>query len=242
MAAAGLPSRRGSWFGRRARAVGRRGAAARAARAAGSLARRQELVRGAEPPARRDRRGLRAARRGSVAVRSSAVRRGLRGGELRRPAGDLPRGRGRRRGLRARRRVLGVVLQRAGALLPLAEGLARRSRRWRSSCSGWSTPRSRACSSPSTRSQRRRDRMLVEAVLGLGEQVVSGEVTPDHYIVDRNGESRRSASSHGGVLSRGRARARSPRSGRRLEEHFGGPQDIEWAIGGGALSCSSRGR
>ena len=35
--------------------------------------------------------------------------------------------------------------------------------------------------------QRRRDRMVVEAVFGLGEQVVSGEVTPDHYAVDRSG-------------------------------------------------------
>jgi pyruvate,water dikinase len=35
--------------------------------------------------------------------------------------------------------------------------------------------------------RRRRDRMVVEAVFGLGEGVVSGEVTPEHYVTDRSG-------------------------------------------------------
>src|SRR5207249_9398330 len=35
--------------------------------------------------------------------------------------------------------------------------------------------------------QHRRDRMVVEAVYGLGEQVVSGRATPDHHGGDRNG-------------------------------------------------------
>src|ERR671936_154452 len=35
--------------------------------------------------------------------------------------------------------------------------------------------------------QRRRDQMIVEAIYGLGEQVVSGHATPDHYVVDRDG-------------------------------------------------------
>ena len=38
----------------------------------------------------------------------------------------------------------------------------------------------------------RRDRMLVEAVFGLGEAVVSGEVTPDHYVLARDGRLKRS--------------------------------------------------
>jgi DNA-binding transcriptional LysR family regulator len=33
----------------------------------------------------------------------------------------------------------------------------------------------------------RKDRIMVEAVLGLGEAVVSGEVTPDHYLLKRDG-------------------------------------------------------
>src|SRR3712207_6035857 len=39
--------------------------------------------------------------------------------------------------------------------------------------------------------RRRRDRMVVEAVRGIGEQVVSGEVTPDHYTLDRKGAVKR---------------------------------------------------
>ena len=37
----------------------------------------------------------------------------------------------------------------------------------------------------------RRDRMVVEAVLGLGEAAVSGEVTPDHYALKRDGTLKR---------------------------------------------------
>src|SRR3954454_9683707 len=37
----------------------------------------------------------------------------------------------------------------------------------------------------------RRDRMVVEAVLGLGEAAVSGQVTPDHYILKRDGPIRK---------------------------------------------------
>ena len=33
--------------------------------------------------------------------------------------------------------------------------------------------------------RKRRDRLVIEAVLGLGEGIVSGEITPDHYVLDR---------------------------------------------------------
>lgn len=80
----------------------------------------------------------------------------------------------------------------------------------------------------------RRDRLLVEAVFGLGEQVVSGEVTPDHYILDRHGEVKTERLVHGGVLTPDELRA-LVEAGRSLEERFGGPQDIEWAIVGDTL-------
>src|SRR5438128_5292665 len=48
--------------------------------------------------------------------------------------------------------------------------------------------------------QKRRDRMVVEAIFGLGEQVVSGEETPDHYVIDRDGLSKRERLIHSGVL------------------------------------------
>ena len=78
---------------------------------------------------------------------------------------------------------------------------------------------------------RRRDRMLVEAVFGLGEQVVSGHVTPDHYVVDRAGAVVRELLVSGGVLS-AEELERLAGLGRQLEERFGCPQDIEWAIAG----------
>lgn len=82
--------------------------------------------------------------------------------------------------------------------------------------------------------QRRRDRMIVEAVLGLGEQVVSGTVTPDHYVLDRQGALARSRLANGGVLAESELRELA-RIGRALEERFGCPQDVEWAIAGGTL-------
>jgi len=82
--------------------------------------------------------------------------------------------------------------------------------------------------------QRRRDRMIVEAVFGLGEQVVSGEVTPDHYVLDRTGTLKRDHLVNGGVLDADELHALAA-LGRSLEEHFGGPQDIEWAFAGAQL-------
>jgi pyruvate, water dikinase len=99
----------------------------------------------------------------------------------------------------------------------------------------------------------RRDRMVVEAVFGLGEGVVSGRLTPDHYVLARDGRLKRTrlhaqpyAIVHdpaGGVREealapeRGEAQtlgerqlARLAKVGVDLEERLGGPQDIEWAI------------
>jgi len=76
---------------------------------------------------------------------------------------------------------------------------------------------------------RRKDRMLIEAVHGLGEQVVSGEVTPDHYVVDRRGREKKSDTPHGGVLEADEL-TRLAELAVKLEKHYGKPQDIEWAI------------
>jgi pyruvate,water dikinase len=82
--------------------------------------------------------------------------------------------------------------------------------------------------------QRRRDQMIVEAIYGLGEQVVSGEATPDHYVLDRAGATKREHLPNGGVLD-GAELAELAALGRSLEESFGGPQDVEWAIADGKL-------
>jgi pyruvate,water dikinase len=77
--------------------------------------------------------------------------------------------------------------------------------------------------------QRRRDQMIAEAVFGLGEQVVSGHVTPDHYVLDRSGTVKREHLVLGGVLDQDELRELAA-MGQRLEQKFGSPQDIEWAI------------
>jgi pyruvate, water dikinase len=103
----------------------------------------------------------------------------------------------------------------------------------------------------------RRDRMVVEAVLGLGEAAVSGAVTPDHYVLKRDGTIKRARVAaqpfaivpveSGGVEERelgdegaaqklGEDQLRAlARIGDDLEQRLGGPQDIEWAIEGGEL-------
>lgn len=106
--------------------------------------------------------------------------------------------------------------------------------------------------------QRRRDRMVVEAVFGLGEACVSGHVTPDHFVITRDGVLKRSRLTvqpfavvsapdggtterpldpeEGGLPTLGEERLRELAAlGADLEERLGGPQDIEWAVEQGEL-------
>jgi pyruvate,water dikinase len=99
----------------------------------------------------------------------------------------------------------------------------------------------------------RRDRMLVEAVFGLGEGVVSGQLTPDHFVLARDGRVKRTklspqpykivAGPSGGTIEveleaeAGATAcvtedqlARLAAVGIELEERLGGPLDIVWAI------------
>lgn len=101
------------------------------------------------------------------------------------------------------------------------------------------------------------DRIVVEAVLGQGEAIVSGSVEPDTYVVDKSGprvlETR--IGHQATKIVRGpdgadlvvalegvEADARIlsdtevielARLALRVEEHYGRPQDIEWAVAGG---------
>ena len=75
----------------------------------------------------------------------------------------------------------------------------------------------------------RRDRMVVEAARGLGEHVVSGEITPDHYTLDRKGVVKRSRIVDQQVLSEAEC-AQLAELGRHLADLHGAPQDIEWAF------------
>jgi pyruvate,water dikinase len=86
------------------------------------------------------------------------------------------------------------------------------------------------------------DRVVVEAVAGGGERLVSGEAVPDHYEVERASRA---------VVSRFAPAGRAPvlsdddlgevvALGLRCEALFGAPQDVEWAIGDRLYLLQSR--
>jgi pyruvate,water dikinase len=59
-------------------------------------------------------------------------------------------------------------------------------------------------------------------------------VTPDHYAVDRRGLIKRERLANGGVLQPEELTMLAE-LGCALEERFGGPQDVEWALADGQL-------
>ncbi len=99
-----------------------------------------------------------------------------------------------------------------------------------------------------------RGELVIEGAFGLGEAVVSGSVSPDRYVVDKATLAIRAREVHhkeliiepaaeGGTVTREltESEALQPvltdvevvelaRAGRRMEEHYGKPQDTEWAF------------
>jgi pyruvate,water dikinase len=105
--------------------------------------------------------------------------------------------------------------------------------------------------------ERRRDRMVIEAVFGLGEGIVSGLLTPDHYVLDRDdgtvvrefvsvqttalvcdaesggtGHVELSDEEGGARVLTDDELGRLRDAGLKLEAFFGSPQDVEWCIRG----------
>jgi rifampicin phosphotransferase len=76
-----------------------------------------------------------------------------------------------------------------------------------------------------------RDTIMIEASNGLGEAVVSGLVTPDHYVLDDQGRIREFDPGDPDRAQRlpDRVLAELARLGRVVAKYFGRPQDIEWA-------------
>jgi pyruvate,water dikinase len=103
-----------------------------------------------------------------------------------------------------------------------------------------------------------RDGMIIEAIMGLGEAAVSGTVTPDMYLLDKASreiqqreiaeqEKQLVRATSPGTGEEANAWVAIPRDvgsqqklsdeqilslanlGLRIEEHYGSPQDIEWA-------------
>ena len=78
-----------------------------------------------------------------------------------------------------------------------------------------------------------RGETVVSAVRGLGERLVSGQASPDEWVV--RGAEAVCRSAPEGALTADQARGVADLA-RRVEAHFAGtPQDVEWAIAGGAL-------
>lgn len=102
------------------------------------------------------------------------------------------------------------------------------------------------------------DQIIIEAGLGLGEAVVSGQITPDSYVVSKKdrhiidinvseqsrgiyrksdgGNEWRDLGSDGAVQKLDDERILELSDiVVAIEKHYGGPQDIEWALEGGKL-------
>ena len=110
------------------------------------------------------------------------------------------------------------------------------------------------CADPSTGE---RDHIVIEGAFGLGEVVVSGQVEPDTYVLSKDGprmlsvrvghQTHKLVSGPEGTVTRidlepTEADARVltddeaiglARLGQRVEDHYGQPQDVEWAIADG---------
>jgi rifampicin phosphotransferase len=102
-----------------------------------------------------------------------------------------------------------------------------------------------------------RGETVIDASFGLGEAIVSGQVEPDHYVVNQSEKcitSRKLGAKALAILPRSEGGTESvthdkkeqqalsdtqildlARVAQRVAEHFGSPQDIEWAWAGGQL-------
>jgi pyruvate,water dikinase len=84
-----------------------------------------------------------------------------------------------------------------------------------------------------TRSPWNPEQIIIESGCGLGEKVVSGEITPDRFVLDRRSLEmvEREVASEGRVSSLDDEEVRRlGRIGMEIERIFGDPRDIEWAI------------
>ncbi|MBN1629482.1 MAG: hypothetical protein JW990_06955, partial [Thermoleophilia bacterium] len=81
----------------------------------------------------------------------------------------------------------------------------------------------------------RRNCMIVDVVPGTGERLVSGEVTPDHYVLSRDGEilaTQLRAEGPPQISALSPERLRELTAGALLaEKDHGQPLDLEWALG-----------
>jgi len=107
---------------------------------------------------------------------------------------------------------------------------------------------------------RNANEIMIEAAVGLGEAVVSGSVTPDNYIVAKDAMkvANKTVSKQEFAILRGKNGTGSEKAdlsdniasmqkltdeqivalagfGKKIEDHYGAPQDIEWAVEKGKI-------
>lgn len=102
------------------------------------------------------------------------------------------------------------------------------------------------------------DELMIEATFGLGELLVQGEITPDNFLVrkydlkvlsadiqvkerklifqDGQNAEVELSESEGGKRTLGDEQVKElAQLGIKIEQHYGSPQDIEWALGKGKI-------
>ncbi|MBI2017472.1 PEP/pyruvate-binding domain-containing protein [Candidatus Daviesbacteria bacterium] len=75
-----------------------------------------------------------------------------------------------------------------------------------------------------------KEEIMIESVLGLGEKLVQGSVTPDNFIVDKGSVDIKSKDLQGEQTIADEVVKKLVELGKKIEKHWGSPQDIEWAI------------
>lgn len=76
-----------------------------------------------------------------------------------------------------------------------------------------------------------KNEVMIESTLGLGEKLVQGEIIPDNFIIDKQTSEIKSKDlqQEKQTISDEDIK-RLVELGKKIEEHYGKPQDIEWAI------------
>jgi phosphohistidine swiveling domain-containing protein len=76
-----------------------------------------------------------------------------------------------------------------------------------------------------------REEMIIEACFGLGEKLVSGEITPDSFIIDKKQETAKQEFLNFEKKTLDAKELKELiRIGKQIESHYKKPMDIEWAI------------
>ncbi len=78
----------------------------------------------------------------------------------------------------------------------------------------------------------RRDRVIIDAVRGLGEALVSGHASPDHYVLDRRGDTLEARIDGAAAILSDNVRRDLLASALAAEAAEGRPLDLEWAADG----------